>query len=147
MERKHKHITAIATRIQCLTGFELSVLLEVLSQQVRNMTQQPKAEAALETKSMASKKLISWLQTHLGLYSSDICSCQDMLLKGGGSAATNDVAPLTSTTGRRDAGKVLLRFGIGTEAWSLLTTFDLVEYFPKDRTALWNEALGACASF
>ena len=138
-ERKRKDITAIATRIQCLTGFELSALLEVLSQQVHNMTQQPKAEAALETKSMASKKLISWLQTHLGLFSNEVYSCHNMLLKGGGSAATNDVVLLTSTTGRWDAGKVLLHFGIGNEAWSLLRTLELVEYFPKDRAALWNE--------
>ena len=30
-------------------------------------------------------------------------------------------------------------FGIGNEAWSLLRTLELVEYFPKDRAALWNE--------
>ena len=138
MERKHKDITAIATRIQNLKGFEMSVLLEVLSQQVHNMTQQPKAEAALETKSMASKKLISWLQAHLGLFSNVFYSCHNTLLKGGGSAATSDVVLLTSTTGRWDAGKVLLHFGIGNEAWSLLRTLELVEYFPKDRAALWN---------
>ena len=87
---------------------------------------------------MASKKLISWLQAHLGLFSNVFYSCHNTLLKGGGSAATSDVVLLTSTTGRWDAGKVLLHFGIGTEAWSLLRTFELVEYFPKDRAALWN---------
>lgn len=138
MERKHKEITLVATRIQNLKSFEKSVLTEVLSLQLHNMEQMLKQEAALEHLSKAPQKLVAWLKQHLGLHSKEIFSSKKAVLKGGGLASVGDVVLLTNGN-TWTAGKILLHFGIGLETWSLVASFKLLLYDSKTGTAKWQE--------
>ena len=128
----------VATRIQNLKGFEKSVLTEVLSLQLRNMEQMLKNEAALEHLSLAPKKLVAWLKQHLGLHSNVIYSSKRAVLKGGGLASVGDVV-LLSNGNTWTAGKVVLHFGIASETWSLVASFNLIAYDSKTGTAKWQE--------
>ena len=134
MERKHKDVTTVATRIQNLQNFETTVLVEVLSQQLHNMQQWPKEEAALETKTQAPKKLLSFLQHHLGIVTSEVYTCKNLVLKGGGLASGNDIVVLGA---RREVGQIIVNFGIGREAWSLVSMLTLVSYNAKNGVANW----------
>lgn len=137
MERKHKDITLLATRVQNLKNFEEGLLVEVLSQQLHHISQWQREEASLEKKHLAPKKLVAWLHEHLGLRSNDIFSSKCIVLLGGGVASVNDVVLLSSGT-KWEAGQMLLNFAIGRETWSLLKCFVLQTYDSKSGKALWH---------
>ena len=87
---------------------------------------------------MAPKKLVAWLQQHLGLHSNHIYSSKKAVLKGGGLASVGDVVLLTNGN-TWTAGKILLHFGIASETWTLVASFNLLVYVSKTGTAKWQE--------
>ena len=60
------------------------------------------------------------------------------LLKGGGLASVGDVVLLTNGN-TWTAGKILLHFGIASETWTLVASFNLLVYVSKTGTAKWQE--------
>ena len=139
MERKHKDVTLVATRVQNLKNFEQGLLVEVLGHCLHQLAQKPFGiEAALELNAKAPKKVVAWLEANLGI-STNIASCKTLVLKNGTVAAVNDVVLLASEKkGQLAAAKVLLNFAIGNEAWSIVEMLNLVD--SKNGHALWQEA-------
>lgn len=138
MERKHKDITAVATRVQNLKNFEESICVEVLSQQLHNMKIAKKDEAALQQPTKASKRVVSFLQTTLGLQTAEIFTGNRLVLIGGGLAMSNDIVLFKNEQGTWDGGKILLHFAIGRQTWSLVSPLLLASYDRKNGHATWT---------
>lgn len=138
MERKHKDVTLVATRVQNLQSFEQGLLVEVLGHCLHQLAHKACDNGcALELNAKAPKKVVDWLQSNLDLHSTDIYSCKTLVLKGGGVAAVNDVVLLSSEANKWDAGKVLLHFAIGSEPWTIVQMFALLDH--QKGNALWQE--------
>ena len=140
MERKHKDVTLVATRVQNLKNFEKGLLVEVLGHCLHQLAQKPCGQkASLELNAKAPKKVVEWLRTNLDIHSTHICSCKSLGLKAGNVATVNDVVLLSSETNQWEAGTVLLHFAIGSQPWSIVQMLNLQKYHQKDGHAVWQQ--------
>eukprot|EP00438_Fugacium_kawagutii_P003026 Skav203157 [mRNA] locus=scaffold626:578027:578968:- [translate_table: standard] len=138
MERKHKDITSVATRISNLKGFEEAVSIEVLSQQLHSMKNSRKNEAALQQPAKAPKRVLTFLQSTLGVQTAEIFIGKQLVLVGGGLAMNNDIVLFKNDSGTWDGGKLFLNFAIGLHTWSLVSPLVLDSYDKKKGHAAWT---------
>ena len=141
MERKHKDVTTIATRVQNLKFFEDTLYTEVLSQQLHNLVAAQKLEFALEKNSKAPKQLQEFLKQHLGISGQDIFANKVLVLSAGNSVSQGDVV-LVQGTATWDAAQILVNFSFAGAAFILASQCALVSYDSICGNATWTEDAG-----
>ena len=141
MERKHKDVTTIATRVQNLNFFEDTLYTEVLSQQLYNLVAAQKLEFALEKNSKAPKQLQGFLKQHLGISGQDIFANNVLLLSAGNSVSQGDVVLLQGTA-TWDAAQILVNFSFAGATFILASQCTLVSYDSICGNATWTEDAG-----
>ncbi|CAE7839415.1 unnamed protein product [Symbiodinium sp. CCMP2592] len=140
MERKHKQVTAVATKVTNLSHFEQSVYTELLGEQLHRMARTPLPEVGLAADSKPNNALANFVQKMFAskgpVYTSNF-----VILQGGARAFRNDVVlfkPEETSHAKRDCGHLQAPFKIDGQAFCLIQVYNFISYMPERFFATWT---------
>lgn len=136
-ERKHKAVKKFMGAITNTTGYEWSVICEVVAQDLFELKKPDTfcTTSRLENKGLASKKFKSFLEKHIAF---ETCyTCASLLLHPTGKVCKQDFALYKSSNGQLSCGEVWLHCEVDGQLWTLMSIYDLEVYSPTTCSAVW----------
>ena len=140
MERKHKQVTAVATKITNLKYFEQSVYTELLGEQLHRMGRTPLPRVGLGTDSKPNRALANLVQ-ELFVSRGTVCTSNFVILQGGARAYRNDVVLFKAeetSSAKWDCGHLQAPFKIDGKAFCLIQVYSFGTYKPEKFFATWT---------
>lgn len=138
LERKHKQVTAVATKVTNISYFEKTICAELLGEQLHRMARTPLPCIGLSQDCKAPKALLTFVEEHFG-QNCMVYTANHVILQGGGKVYKQDVVLLASED-KWDCGHVKAPLKVNGQTFCLVQLYKLNSYDASKLLATWKNS-------